>query len=117
MLKPLLDGLNAIYGPIMFIVGIAGAVFMVKSGVGKSASEVQANAIAALREEMDVLKGRIDNLKEENKRQERIIRTICSALKMKGIAITIDGETINIDETGHRKSTTVVRIQDKDEDK
>jgi len=116
MIKPLLDGLNAIYGPLMFIVAIAASVFMVRSGVGKSASEAQASAIAALKEEMEVLKGRIDNLKEENRRQERVIKTIRDVLEKRGITITIDHEIINIEGLEHKKSATIVRIQNEEED-
>lgn len=117
MLKPLLDGLNAIYGPVMFLAAIIVAGFMAKSSLGKSTSDAQASAIAALKEEMEVLKRRIDNLKEENKRQERVMRTICDVLEKRGITITIDGEMINIEGLEHKRSATIVRIQNEEEEK
>ena len=115
MTTTLLNGLNALYGPTMFLVAILVSVFMMKSGIGRSTNEAQANAIAALREELEVQKRRIDSLKEENRHQERVIRTVCEALQKKGITITIDGEIISIEGLESKRSTTIIRIQEEDE--
>lgn len=106
-----LQTLSTIAGLISIGVTFFGAIFVVRSNIGKSTNEAQQSALSAMKEEMDVLRRRIDDREKESKRLERIIDTICAALKSKGINITIYGEVINIEVEDGKKSTTI-RIHD-----
>jgi uncharacterized protein (UPF0335 family) len=57
---------------------------------------VQERVIAALNSELAALTSRIESMEQENIRLHQIIATICSALKSRGIAVTIDGDMVNI---------------------
>ncbi len=110
----LINGLNAFVGPISALAAFIVLIITVRSNVGDLSSKAQHNAIVALQAEMDVQKQRIDTLREENKQQGRVIRTICDVLKQRGIIVTIDGEIISIEGLEHHKSATIVRIQEED---
>lgn len=89
-----------------------------KSSAEIAAKNAQQSAIEAMQAELDVLREKIKDEKEENAqrilslhrentRLEHIIDTICLALKKQGIIITIAGEMIDIEVQDHKKITTV----------
>lgn len=87
---------------------IVGAVILGKNTARQTTADAQKNAIDAMQAEIDTLRGRTDDLKKENTRLELIIETICSALKTRGMIITVQGEMINIQDSG---SSTTTKIQ------
>jgi len=121
-----IQGLNAYAGLFSMLVVVIGAYYasryMSKNADVTKANDAQQRTITALEGTVNTLQAdisslqrKVDELKSENKRQERVIETICMALKSEGISITIDGEMISIkgfDEG--KKSATIVRIQDQD---
>lgn len=91
------------------IVGIVlGGIYVGKSTAGRTASDAQQNAITAMQSEINTLRGRTDDLKKENTRQEAVIDTICIALKTRGLIISIQGEMVTIQD-GASSTTTKMR--------
>jgi hypothetical protein len=86
---------------------VVGGFYLMKTG----ANNAQQSAINAMQSELATLRGRIEDLKKENTRQAHVIETICAALKMRGLLITISGEMISIED---RQKSTVVRIQEEE---
>lgn len=86
---------------------VVGAVVLGKNTARQTTAEAQKNAIDAMQAEINILRGRIDDLNEENTRQKLIIETICAALKTEGMIITISGEMIHIQ---HGTTSTTTKI-------
>lgn len=101
-----LQTFSTIAGLISLGVTIIGAFYVVRSGVGKTTSDAQQSAISALQTELTTLRGRVADTEKENIRLEQTIQTICSALKLRGMIITIQGEMINIQDKATGGSTT-----------
>ncbi len=91
--------------PALGIGGLIGIVyFTFRSGL--TALQKQVNE--ALRERVDVLESKIADLEKEKAIHRHIIDTITSALKQRGMVVTIDGDMVTIsDKTSstHRKRT------------
>lgn len=115
----LIQVLSNIAGLVALGVTIVGAIFVVRSNIGKAANDAQTSAIQALQADNIVLRNKIADIDKENTRKitdiekenarlEHVLQTIISALKMRGTVITIQGEMINVEDA---KGTTVTRIQ------
>ena len=66
--------------------------------------------INALESEINALKDRLGELEKENARLTHVIATIRSALKRRGLIVSVDGELVSIrDRAG--KLTQTTRIQ------
>src|SRR5690242_15647473 len=91
-----LSMLSAGAGLISLGITLVVAFFAVRSGVLQSATNAQSSAISALRAEVETLRERVEDAEKENSRLEQIIETICSALKKRGLIISIQGEMISI---------------------
>ena len=86
---------------VLLIATALGGIMAYRHGWTRTANEVQERVISALNSELATLTSRIESMEKENIRLHQIIATICSALKSRGIAVTIDGDMVNIsDETG-----------------
>ena len=99
----------SILNAVITLLVIVSGLFVVKGGIGKAANEAQQSAITALQSELTAQRGRIDDLKVENRRLNHTIDTVCTALKSKGIIITISGEIVHISDHG---GDTATRIQE-----
>jgi hypothetical protein len=97
---------------VLITIMMLGGFFVLRGSVGQATSDAQQSAITAQQSEIDTLRGRLDDLREENTRLNHVIQTICTALKGQGIAITIDGEMINIKNASG--GLTATRIQEGD---
>lgn len=73
-----------------------GGIAAYRQGFARASGEVQERVISALQHEIEALHSRINALEKENSRLSYIITTICSALKQRGIHITIDGDVVSI---------------------
>ena len=107
-----LQSAYTIVGIISATIGIIvlfGGFFVIRGSVGKTALETQQSAIGALQAEMATLRNKTEDQLKEIIRLQHIIDTICSALKSKGIIVSIDGELVQIRDNG---STIVSRIQE-----
>lgn len=101
MLEPL-----SVLNLFMTICLLAGGVIAYRHGIARTANEVQERVISALQSEMEILQTRISTLEKENTRLSELLMTIRSALKRRGIHITIDGDMISI----HSSPTHTTRI-------
>lgn len=93
--------------------GIIGGVIAYRSGVERSANQVQESVISALDAELSSLHHKIDDMKAENTRLCLIIDTICAALRSRGLAVSIDGDIVSISDS--RGKSTMTRIQEEQE--
>jgi uncharacterized protein (UPF0335 family) len=81
---------------VLAIATVVGGIMAYRHGWTKTANEVQERVIQALNSELQALTARIESMEKENIRLHQIISTICSALKQHGIAVTIEGDMVNI---------------------
>lgn len=112
----LLSLLSAGAGLISLGITIVGAFFIIKSGRLQNANTAQSSAISAMQSEMAVMKTRIEDKDEENERLnkkiihlELTIDTICTALKRRGLIISVQGEMVNIEDKRGNSTTTRIR--------
>ena len=86
---------------VLLIATTLGGILAFRHGFTRTANEVQERVIAALNSELAALASRIESMEKENIRLHQIIATICAALKRRGIAVTIQGDMVNIhDQSG-----------------
>lgn len=104
--------LNLIYLTIAIAI-IIGSIFAFRFSVSKTASEIQERVINALNSEIKSLTDRISAVEQENGRLKQTLGLIKSALKKRGLAVSIDGDLITISDaqgnathTGRITSTT-----------
>jgi hypothetical protein len=90
---------------ILTICSILGGILAFRNGIARTANEVQERVINALEVELDNMRKRLDDLKDENTRLRLIIDTICAALKSRGMIIAIDGDMVSIHD-GSGSTTT-----------
>jgi hypothetical protein len=95
---------------VLILTGIVGGMIAYRSGVERSANEVQERVISALNVEMSSMRAKIDDLKADNMRLSLIIDTICVALRRRGLAVSIDGDIVSISD--QQGQSTMARIQE-----
>ena len=93
---------------ILTICGIVGGYVAFKYGIARTGNDVQEHVINALRNEIDVMRNRIEDLENENLRLDQVILTICEALKKRGLIVHIEGSIVTVSD-GHE--TQSARIQ------
>jgi hypothetical protein len=108
-ISDILSIISASAGVLGFGIAAVVAFFAVKNGVMKSANEAQSSTIDAMRDEIQLLRERVEDTEKENMRLEQIIDTICAALKKRGLVISIQGEMINIQDKRGGSTTTRIR--------
>ena|SRR5437899_5941932 len=110
-------GISGWPGTIFTLLGIiAYGFYITRSAKGKAekiAGEAKDGAIDAMNKYLDVLKERIKDAETENTKMKHVVDTIYTALKARGIYITIDGDMIHISEG---KNSTTARIHHKKEE-
>ena len=92
-----------------------GADAAYRHGFTRTVNEVQERVINALQCEIQSLHDRIAALEKENTRLSYTLTTMCTALKQRGIHVTIDGDIVSIqDRTGasYTYNTRVSRMQE-----
>ncbi|HCI78999.1 MAG TPA: hypothetical protein DHW02_04850 [Ktedonobacter sp.] len=75
---------------------VIGGIAAYRHGFTRTANEVQERVIHALQSEIQSLHDRIEALERENTRLNYVISTMCSALKQRGLHVTIDGDIVSI---------------------
>lgn len=98
----------SIINTFLTIASIIGGYWAFKTGLNRTASEVQEHVINAMEQEITVLRSRLEDLETENKRLEQVLYTLCEALKKRGLIVTIEGGIVTVSD-GHE--TQSVRIQ------
>lgn len=98
-------------GPLSLIFVVLGAVYAArftgKNQAANTATEAQEKAIGALESRLNVQEKSIADLTKENARLYLIFDTIKAALKNMGMAVTIDGEMVIIND-GKNSITTPI---------
>ncbi|GCF11217.1 hypothetical protein [Dictyobacter arantiisoli] len=95
---------------LLTLAGIIGGIIAYRSGIARSANQIQERVINALEVEMNSMRCKLEDMKAENTRLCVLIDTICAALRKRGLAVSIDGDMVSISD-GHGQSTTT-RIQE-----
>ena len=82
---------------LLITVGLViGSIAAYRHGFTRTVNEVQERVIHALQSEIQSLHDRIEALERENTRLNYVISTMCSALKQRGLHVTIDGDIVSI---------------------
>jgi uncharacterized protein YpiB (UPF0302 family) len=105
---------------LVLCIGLAvGGVAAFRHGFTRTANEVQERVIHALESEIGSLKDRLSEIEKENTRLGEIIATIRTAMKRRGLLVTIDGELVSIrDESGHfTQDARIVRRMKREEER
>src|SRR5258708_17759579 len=99
-----MDFLNILY-TILMICGAAGGIVAFIASRKTKIFEIQHQTIGAMQEQLDVIERKVEGLETENTRLTLVIDTIQSALKQKGIIISINGEMVTITDTSGTSSS------------
>jgi uncharacterized protein HemX len=93
---------------ISLLIAIAAIVGTIIAYMHSTRGQIQERALNAMEQELAVLRSRLDDMENENRRLEQIIATICEALKKRGLSVQIDGNIITVSDNS---TTQTVRIQ------
>lgn len=81
---------------------VLGGAVAFRYGINRTANEIQERVINALKSEIQMLQDRIVALEKDNTRLSQIIAVIRTALKQRGLSVTIEGDLVSIaDSQGH----------------
>lgn len=109
-MNAIIQGLNAYAGLFSFLIVVIGAFFasrfMAKSNVSDTTNKAQSDAILAMQGEIASLRRKVEDLNKDKIKLEQTIDTICSALKIRGMVISVQGEMIHIEDRNGKTSTT-----------
>ncbi len=80
---------------------LAGGYIALRSGRQQQAGAIQGQVIDALKAELEALQRRLEALEHENTRLNQTLSLIKTALRKRGLTISIDGDLVTIrDEHG-----------------
>lgn len=106
-----LSNLFSVVNVAITLLVLVGGYMAIKSANHRQSGEIQSQAIDALKAELEVLQRRLEALERENTRLQQIMSLIKSALRKRGLTISIDGDLVTIDDgKGHRSQHS--RIQE-----
>lgn len=89
---------------------VLGGAVAFRYSLNRTANEIQERVIHALQSEIQTLQDRIVALEKDNTRLSQTISIIRTALKQRGMSVTIDGDLISISDA-QGNSTHASRIQ------
>lgn len=88
-----------------------GGFIALRKGYSRETGELQERLITTLKDEVQVLTRKVDDLEQDRASQDRVLATIRYALRQYGLRIVIAGNFVTInDAQGQQKS---VRVQDR----
>jgi len=87
------------------ISGIIGAFFTIRNTRRAAIVAIQDQTIEALQQQINALKAGQEAMQKENDHLKIIIETISSALKQKGIVISVEGEMVVVEDGRNRTSS------------
>lgn len=91
----------AIANFLIVILGLGGGVLTFRSALAKSEAAVQERVRAALTDENELLRNRVQRLETENKRQARLMALIVTTLKkLHNIDLDIEEDVITLRSPG-----------------
>lgn len=95
----------SIFNVVMGLGIILGGIVGYRHGFRKTARDLEEQAqviqdrvINALKSEIEMLQNRISTLEKENTRLLALVRLISSALKRRGLSVSIDGDLVSIED-------------------
>jgi cell division protein FtsB len=94
-----LNNLASVGNILIGIMLLIGGYVALRNGKHRQAGEIQSQVIAALQAELDALQHRIEALEKENARLNHIMNLMKSALRKRGLTVSIDGDLVTIDDT------------------
>jgi prefoldin subunit 5 len=90
---------------------LIGCSLAIRTSRHQTTRDIQAQAIDALKAELDALQQRLTHLEKDNTRLQQTMSLIKSALRKRNMAISIDGDLVTITDTTNNTSQTG-RIQE-----
>jgi hypothetical protein len=115
-MNAIIQGLNANIGILSFFLTLGVAYIasrsLVKSRVESTTNQAQNDAIQAMQGEIASLRRKTDDLTRDKIKLEQTIDTICSALRIRGMIITIQGELIHIEDRNGKTTTTRIKNEE-----
>lgn len=98
---------------LLVICVTVGGFFAFRNGKQTQLAKFQSDTITALKERISTLEGKITDVEKENVIQRHVLETITSALKQRGLIITVDGDLVTITDqktgtSSHRKRLTEI---------
>jgi hypothetical protein len=95
---------------IVLLIGLAiGGILAYKKGYSQETRKIQDGVIGALKDEVAVLRRKVDDLEKERSTQDRVIATIRYALKQSGTRVTISGDFVTLQDSSGKRQTTHVQ--------
>lgn len=109
-IQDFLPVLNIVLLVCLFI----GGIFAWRRGYSQESNAIQASVIDALKEEVESLRRKVDDLEKERSTQDQVIASIRYLLKTYGLRITIAGDVVTInDSAGKSKITRIPKASAK----
>src|SRR5262249_17990763 len=75
---------------------LIGGYIALRNGKQQGTAAIQAQAIDALKAELDTVQRRLESLERENTRLNQTLSLIKAALRKRGLSISIDGDLVTI---------------------
>jgi cell division protein FtsB len=98
----------------LFALTSLGGVLAFRYSIAKTSSEIQERVINALKGEIDTLKDKIAGLEKENMKLQQTLGLIKSALRKRGLTVSIEGDLVTIGDTsGHITHTARITGQER----
>ncbi len=89
---------------------LVGGILAIRQGYSKAAGEIQEKVIVALKEQVATLEKQAGTDEREIKHLKQVLLTVRYALKRRGLAIEVNGESITlIDEQSRTTRTVAIR--------
>lgn len=89
---------------LIILLGTIGGLYAFARTRKNETVTIQAETITALSQQVQAIKDKLDDLEKDNTRLRQVIDTIQSALRQKGILVTIDGDMVIIEQKEHKTS-------------
>ena len=97
----------SILNTIIMLCALLGGYLAFRVSRQQSIGEIQSQVINALKAELETLQRRMDALEKENTRLVQIMGLIKSALRKRGLTISIDGDLVTISDNGSSQSARI----------
>lgn len=89
---------------IITIFGMIGAFFAFRKVQRESIIKFQKETIDSMKDRIDLLEGRVNDLDKENYSLKQTLETVKEALKQRGMIVTIDGDLVTISDSDGKHS-------------
>ncbi|MGH2505945.1 MAG: hypothetical protein ACRDHZ_00770 [Ktedonobacteraceae bacterium] len=100
-----LSTLASLFNTVLLICMALGGFLAFRSGKRQAVVSIQRETIEALQARIDALDSKTSDLDKENSHLKYLLETIQAALSQKGIAVTISGDLVTIQDQEGRASS------------